>query len=143
MRNAYRATVLGGELDDVRGDLAAPSLKTAALCCLTFQLIVLGASTKGLLQCILGCWVFVTMFRRPAMSLLGQVYHELQGKGDDETFRFSMESKQDLLQLIIWAPMMFSNLRTEPVEALFCTDASPFAAGVSQSVRLGCQGTPC
>ena len=133
VRNAYQATVLGGELDGVRGDLAAPRLKTAALCCLTFQLIVLGFCTKGLLQCILGCWVFVTMFRRPAMSLLGQVYHDLQGREDSEVFRLSMEAKQELLQLIIWAPMMFSNLRAEPIEALFCTDASPFAAGVCQA----------
>lgn len=130
VRNAYQATVLGGELDGVRGDLAAPRLKTATLCCLTFQLIVLGFCTKSLLQCILGCWVFVTMFRRPTMSLLGQVYHDLRGREDNEVFKLSMEAKQELLQLVIWAPMMFSNLRAEPIEALFCTDASPFAAGV-------------
>ncbi|CAE7832501.1 SUF4 [Symbiodinium sp. CCMP2592] len=133
VRNSYQAVVLGGELDGVRGDLAAPRLKTAALCCLTFQLIVLGVCSKSLLQCILGCWVFVTMFRRPAMSLLGQVYHDLRGREDDEVFRLSMEAKQELLQLIVWAPLMFSNLRAEPVEALFCTDASPFAAGVCEA----------
>ncbi|CAE7560174.1 SUF4 [Symbiodinium sp. CCMP2592] len=133
VRNSYQAVVLGGELDGVRGDLAAPRLKTAALCCLTFQLIVLGVCSKSLLQCILGCWVFVTMFRRPAMSLLGQVYHDFRGREDDEVFRLSMEAKQELLQLIVWAPLMFSNLRAEPVEALFCTDASPFAAGVCEA----------
>ena len=60
-------------------------------------------------------------FRRPAMSLLGQVYHDLRGREEDELFKLSMEAKQELLQLIIWAPLMFSNLRAEPVEALYCT----------------------
>ena len=30
VRNAFQATVLGGEIDGVRGDIAAPRLRTVA-----------------------------------------------------------------------------------------------------------------
>ena len=68
VRNTFKATILGGELDGIRGDIAAPRVRIVALASLSLQLIVLGFCTKELLQCILGCWVFVCMYRRPFLS---------------------------------------------------------------------------
>ena len=67
------------------------------------------------------------------MCLLSQVYHEGQGLSADEVFILSSAAKQELLQLILWAACMSSNLRAAPLGSLFCTDASPFAAGVCEA----------
>ena len=47
MRNSYSGIVLGGQLDGIRGDIASPRLKTATLCALTMQMIVLGHSATA------------------------------------------------------------------------------------------------
>lgn len=130
IRNSYSGIVLGGQLDGIRGDLASPRLKTATLCALTMQLIVLGHSTPQLLQCILGSWIFVLMFRRPAMCILTQVFHEGTGCRGNEIFCLSQAARQELLLLVILAPCFQTDLRAKPLDALYCTDASPFAAGV-------------
>ena len=140
VRNAYSATVLGGEIDGIRGDIAAPRLKTVALCALTLQLVFLGYCTKNILETILGSWIFVTMFRRPTMCLLGQLFHELRYRSDHEIFSLSMEARQELLLLVVFAPFMFSDLRASPSSKIYATDASPFAAGIC-SAKISAEAT--
>ncbi|CAE7454060.1 SUF4 [Symbiodinium sp. CCMP2592] len=132
IRNAYTATVLGGQIDGVRGDIAAPRLKSTALSAITLQVVNLGWCTRTLLllQQIIGCWMFVLLFRRPMLSILSQVYHEGSEHHGDEVFRLSHDCRQELLLLVILVPCAMSNLRAEPSTRLFCTDASPFAAGI-------------
>ncbi|CAE7640566.1 SUF4 [Symbiodinium sp. CCMP2592] len=132
VRNATQGTIRG-ELDGIRGDLAAPRLRTTALGCLTFQLVLLGFCTKDLLQCIVGCWVFVCMFRRPFMCLLTQVYHEMRDRAGSEVFKLSHDARQELLALVLLSPCIFTDLRAAPLDRIFCTDASGFAAGACQS----------
>ena len=115
IRNAVSAVVLGGELDGVRGDIAAPRVRSVALAGLSLQLIVLGFCTKDLLQCILGCWVFVCMFRRPFLCLLNQLYHEIKGKDSDEVFRLSHGARQELLLLVLCSPGIQTDLRASPL----------------------------
>ena len=129
IRNSYQATVLGGQLDGVRGDLAAPRLKSTALAALTFQMVTLGYTSRGLLQCIVGCWIFVLMFRRPVMSILSEVFYEGSGLSESEIFRISARAKQELILLILLCPCITTDLRAVPLAKLFATDASPFAAG--------------
>ncbi|CAE7480810.1 unnamed protein product, partial [Symbiodinium microadriaticum] len=133
VRNVTQATVLGGELDGLRGDLAAPRLRTAALGGLTFQLVLLGYCTKDLLQCIVGCWVFICMFRRPFMCLMTQVYHEMKNRAGKEVFKLSHDARQELLMLVLLSPCMFTDLRAPPLDRIFCTDASGYAAGACHS----------
>ena len=133
VRNVTQATVLGGELDGLRGDLAAPRLRTAALGGLTFQLVLLGYCTKDLLQCIVGCWVFICMFRRPFMCLMTQVYHEMKNRAGNEVFKLSHDARQELLMLVLLSPCMFTDLRAPPLDRIFCTDASGYAAGACHS----------
>ena len=94
VRNATQATVLGGDLDGVRGDICAPRLRTTALGGLTLQLILLGYCSKDLLQCLIGSWVFVCMFRRGFMCLLTAVYHEMRNRAGGEIFRLSHDARQ-------------------------------------------------
>ena len=133
VRNATQATVLGGDLDGVRGDICAPRLRTTALGGLTLQLILLGYCSKDLLQCLIGSWVFVCMFRRGFMCLLTAVYHEMRNRAGGEIFRLSHDARQELLLLVLLSPCMFTDLRAAPLDHIYCTDASGFAAGACHS----------
>ncbi|CAE7761674.1 unnamed protein product, partial [Symbiodinium necroappetens] len=124
IRNAYRATVLGGQIDGEAGTLSAPKLKTTVLCALTFQLAVLGVSTKEILSSIVGSWVFVAMFRRPFMCLITELYHEIARHRDGEVFALSHDARQELLLLTLFAPCMSTDLRARPLDRVFCTVAS-------------------
>ena len=132
VRNTFKATILGGELDGIRGDIAAPRVRIVALASLSLQLIVLGFCTKELLQCILGCWVFVCMYRWPFLCLMNQLYHEIKGKEPGEIFSLSHGARQELLLLVLCSPCIHTDLRAPPLGKIFCTDASSFAAGVCQ-----------
>ena len=115
VRNTFKATILGGELDGIRGDIAAPRVRIVALASLSLQLIVLGFCTKELLQCILGCWVFVCMYRRPFLCLMNQLYHEIKGKEPGEIFSLSHGARQELLLLVLCSPCIHTDLRAPPL----------------------------
>ena len=133
VRNSYHATVLGGEIDGKVGEISAPKLRVTVLCALSFQLAVLGFATKEILSSLVGSWVYVIMFRRPFMSLIGELYHELANHQDGVVFALSHDSRQELLLLTLYAPCMTTDLRAYPLDRVFCTDASSYAAGACEA----------
>jgi len=70
------------------------------------------------------------MFRRPLLSLLSDVFHEGEQCGRKDIFQLSTGCKQELLMLCIFAPFAYSNLRAEPLDKIFCSDASLAGSGV-------------
>lgn len=133
VRNSKRSVVLGGEIDGVKGAVAAPALRVLVLRKLTLALVKLGYGTKHLIQSLLGCWIFVLLFRRPLLGLLSDVFHEGEDKGQHEVFQLSTSAKQEFFLLCVFAPYAFTNLRAKPSSRLFCSDASLEGAGVCQA----------
>lgn len=71
------------------------------------------------------------LFRRPLLALLNDVFHEGSTVSDrHECFQLSTGCKQELLLLSIWAPFAYTNLRAQPLDQLFCSDASLRGGGV-------------
>ena len=131
IKNSKRGVVLGGEINGELGTVRAPCLRVLALCKLTLRLISIGHATKELIQSILGCWVFVLLFRRPLLSILSDIFHEGDSQSKADTiFELSTGAKQELLLLCLWAPFAYTNMRSYPSSRLFCTDASLTGAGV-------------
>lgn len=65
------------------------------------------------------------------LSLLNDVFHEGDDVGDrDKAFQLSTGAKHEMLLLAIWAPYAFANLRAQPLDQLFCSDASLSGGGV-------------
>ena len=64
------------------------------------------------------------------MCIMTQVFHEGTGRRENEVFSLSAAARQELLQLVLLAPCLQTDLRAKPLDTLYCTDASPFAAGV-------------
>ena len=111
--------------------VSAPRLRILMLAKLTLQLVQLGWTSKHLLETIIGCWIFVLMFRRPLLSLLNDVFHEgAHCYNRFDYFQMTTGAKQELLMLAIWSPFAFTNLRAQPLDQLFCSDASLHGGGV-------------
>ena len=130
VKDAKHATILGGEIDGSVGLVTAPRLRVLTLCILTLKVVKLGVCTRHLLQSILGCWVFVLLFRRPFFSLLSEVFHDGEDAKEHEIFTLSTGTRQELMLLVLWSPFASTNLRAQPLERLFCTDASLEGGGV-------------
>ena len=131
IRDSFQTTILGAEIDGRRGLVSAPRLRILMLAKLTLQLVQLGWTSKHLLETIIGCWIFVLMFRRPLLSLLNDVFHEgAHCYNRFDYFQMTTGAKQELLMLAIWSPFAFTNLRAQPLDQLFCSDASLHGGGV-------------
>ena len=139
VRDSFHSTILGGELDGRRGLVCAPRLRILVLAKLTLKLVQIGWTTKHLLETIIGCWIFVLLFRRPLLSLLNDVFHEGDHAKDRHSpFEMSTGCKQELLMLSIWAPFAYTNLRAVPHDQIFCSDASLHAGGVCSAPFSRC-----
>ena len=133
------ATVLGGHVNGSVGLVMAPPVKVMVLCLLTLRLVTIGMATLEILETFIGCWVYILLFRRPFMCLLQQCYHEGRHLKRNEVFTMSSRCKTELLLLVVFAPMIFTDLRASPLPLLFATDASPFAAGAcSTPISVSC-----
>eukprot|EP00438_Fugacium_kawagutii_P004250 Skav217520 [mRNA] locus=scaffold647:242806:246940:- [translate_table: standard] len=131
VRNSFHSTILGGEIDGRRGSVSAPRLRVLVLAKLTLKLVQIGWSSKHLLEQIIGCWIFVLLFRRPLLSLFNDVFHEGEHVKDrHECFQLTTGCKQELLLVSIWAPFAYTNLRAQPHDQIFCSDASLHGGGV-------------
>ena len=141
VRDADTATILGGELDGRRGILSAPRLRIVTLSRLTLQLVKIGWATKNLMEVIIGSWIFVLLFRRPLLALFNDVFHEGEGcKSRHEIFKLSSGALQELMLVALWSPFAFTNLRAQPLDQIFCSDASLHGGGVC-SAQFSREGT--
>eukprot|EP00438_Fugacium_kawagutii_P000101 Skav218715 [mRNA] locus=scaffold1346:664540:668773:+ [translate_table: standard] len=138
IRDSFKCTILGGEVDGRRGTLSAPKLRILTLAKITLRLVSIGWASRHILETVIGCWIFILLFRRPLLSILNDVFHEGSGFSDRELlFQLSTGAKQELLLLAIWAPFAFTNLRAQPLDKLFCSDASLHGGGVCSASFSG------
>eukprot|EP00971_Amphidinium_carterae_P056070 1105809-Amphidinium_carterae.1 len=65
------------------------------------------------------------------MCLLSELYASLGPVArEHEMLELSMASRQELLMLVVVAPLMLTDLKTPMCPNMFCTDASPSGGGV-------------
>ena len=64
------------------------------------------------------------------MCILQQVFYEGKGLPRQQVFKLSGKCKNELLLLIALIPCMMTDVRAAPLDILFATDASPYAAGI-------------
>ena len=134
IRGSQFGTVLGSEIDGKRGLINAPRIRTLTLCQLTLSVVRLGWATRKLLESMVGCWIFVLLFRRPLFALISELFHEGSQCKEDEAFQLSVGAKQELLLLVGFAGFASTNLRAAPSDRLFASDASLQGAGLCSSV---------
>ena len=76
LRDQPRGTILGSEFDGEAGFVSAPLDRILCLMLCTAEVARRGSCTPQLLGSLLGCWIHVLMFRRPALCVLNAAFSE-------------------------------------------------------------------
>ena len=132
-RREPHAVVLGAEIDGCRGRVSAPRARVMLLSFITSIVVHKGFASKQLLQGLLGCWTHILLFRRPVFAVLDAVYTEGDGLKQDELFKLSRATKNELMALCLLAPAIQTNMRTQARPQLFLMDASPYGTGICRT----------
>ena len=132
-RRETRVTVLGAEVDGVRGRVSAPRGRIVTLCFITAVLVKKGMATRKLLQGLIGCWTHICLFRRPSFAILDKVYNEGSALPEDTVFKMSKQCKLELTLLSLIAPAIQTDMRTAAAPYLFMMDASPFGGAICRA----------
>ena len=129
-RNLQQATVLGADIDGVEGFVSAPPDRTLLLMLCTAEIARRGSCTPKLLSVLLGCWIHVLRYRRPALCILDQCFRDAAQQPPDVIARLSQRTRNELLMVAIVGPLLQTDLRTGWCPEVFCMDASPTRAGL-------------
>ncbi|OLP99347.1 hypothetical protein AK812_SmicGene18107 [Symbiodinium microadriaticum] len=132
-RNLLQGVFLGAEVDGDVGFVGAPRHRTGVLMYLTCQLVFRGTSTAALLASIIGLWVHVLMFRRPALCILSAAFADAGHQPRDAVFALSRQTLNELAALVVLGPVLQSDLRIEYTPFLYAMDASPGGAGICRA----------
>ena len=129
-RNVTAGTFLGADIDGVAGLVSAPRHRIGVLMRITCTIARKGCCSSELLSSLLGLWIHVLMFRRPALALLQSVFSDARRLPRSTVFQLQRESINELFSLCSVAPLLQADLRVDYPGYLFCMDASPTGAGI-------------
>ena len=125
--------VLGACLSGRPYVLAVPRAKVVTLISATRFLISCPFVSTKALEKVIGLWTWVLLLRRPALAILGRVYHTMRENMLKKTCRLPREVREELVALCALAPWMETDLETPWLEEVFATDASMTGYGVVQT----------
>ena len=129
-RQVTSTVALGAEIHGQLGRVHAPRARVALLMFVTADVVQKGVTTRRLLQCLLGSWIHVLLFRRPVFSVLSEVFSAGQGLGPDQAFPMTSRCLNELLILILLVPVIQADLRVDMANELFMMDASPTGGAI-------------
>ena len=130
-RNLQRGTLLGAEVDGEEGWVAAPRHRVGTLMMATSLVARKGVCTPALLSSLLGLWVHVLMYRRPALSILGVAFSDAQKEPRNRVIALQRATLNELLALVMLGPVLQTDIRVGYVPRLYSMDASPEGAGIA------------
>ena len=132
-RHQTRGTLLGAYFDGELGMVSAPLDRTLVLMLCTCEIARRGACTPQLLQTLLGSWIHVLMFRRPALCVLNAVFADAARMPATQIMRLSRNSRNELLCVSVLGPLLQTDLRASWCPKVFMMDASPSGAGLCEA----------
>ena len=129
-RKVDAGVLLGCEIDGLIGLACAPRPRIVILAALTGFVAKQGSCTPDLLSTILGCWVHVLLYRRPALCVLDSSFRAAQGLPKHQVFRLPSACRNELLCFASLACTLVTDLRVKYSEDLYALNASPLASGI-------------
>ena len=119
------AVVWGCEIRGREGRVGSALLKRAGLAALSISIAASGVGTGSLLSTVLGLWVDVLLYRRPAFALLDALPRFVQGREEERVPRvLPGPVVTELWGLAAIAPLLDTNIRAPVGHQLFACDAS-------------------
>ena len=134
---SVNAIELGVQLDSQAGLVGGSPERFHKLLTVTIMLLEQRLPKVKWVQVVLGRWVFILQYRRPAMSVLSKCWNYMQ-KADRR--RWWPIVRKELTSLLFLAPLLHTDLRTTFSPLVTCSDASHFGGAVASSVALGSAG---
>ena len=123
-QQATQSTKWGVHIDGATGYVRTPPERALFLASLTAEVVKLGLSTAALLESLVGSWVALFMQRRRCLCLLDLVYDALRGRDPTDVLQLSPLLREELMTLVVVAPVALTELRARPSSHLYMTDAS-------------------
>eukprot|EP00435_Cladocopium_sp_Y103_P056957 s676_g19.t1 len=150
-----QAVELGIRLDGTRGLLGGAPERVLKTCFVMVHLFQRGCLSKRDIQVVLGRWIFLLQFRRPAMGILSRCWESIEAPWP--SVRAKNELFKELQMLLCVAPLIQTDLRCDYDPEVSCSDASEqggasaIATGLSWSGRslvstlrdISRQAVPC
>lgn len=122
--DAPAASFWGVDLDGEKGILRAASSRLWPAMMVTMRVATLGLATVGLLETLAGVWVALYGLRRRLFCLLDVIFEALGIEDQKVVVRLSDELIDELVAVVVMAPMAMINLRAAYAPFLVATDAS-------------------
>ena len=138
-----QAEVQGAWVDGVQGSVSAKPSKVARYLALVLELLERGSATQRELQVVGGGLVYVSMFRRPLLCGLNQIWQAIVAfpEGHAKTRRaLSPGVVAELARFVGMVPLAFMNLRAGYGDVVTASDASTSGGGVVASRSLSPYG---
>jgi hypothetical protein len=125
-------TFMGGEVRGRAGRCGAPEERRCVLSMLSLEAALLPVVTLGLVKTLYSSWIFCSLFRRPTLSIFGEVFtlEDLVGGDYEAPFRLPRRAANELVVASIVGFMMFTNLRAPAEPIVYALDASPWKGAV-------------
>eukprot|EP00435_Cladocopium_sp_Y103_P016983 s2158_g4.t1 len=135
---AEQATELGIRIDGKNGLLGASPERIFKTCLATLRILKTHAISPKETQVVLGRWIFVLQFRRPAMAVLARAWAALETPWP--SVRTKNELLKELQMLLCLAPVLQVDLRSDYDEQVTCSDASESGGAAAAASSLSWSG---
>ncbi|CAE7873092.1 unnamed protein product [Symbiodinium necroappetens] len=97
---------------------------------ITSEVVRRGTCSGSFLASLLGLWIHVLMYRRPMLALLDCAFADSRRTPASTVFALSRNTLNELLALVMLAPLAQTDMRVSYAPFAFCMDASPTGAGL-------------
>ena len=139
VERAIKAEVQGAWIDGDAGTISAKPSKIAKYVALGLELVYRGKASQRELQVVGGGFVYISMFRRPILCSLNQIWRtivDLEGKGSHYRTVLKKEVICEIIRFIGLIPLALINLRTLFDPMVSVSDASTTGGGFCVSRGL-------
>ena len=127
--DATQGSFWGCEIDGVKGIMRPNSVRLWPVLMITVRVVVLGLTTVGLLESLLGSWISIFMYRRRLLSLMSLCFEVVsRGFSKGHVVRLSDELRDELMTMVVCGPLSYVNLRASTAGTLRATDSSGWGA---------------
>ena len=127
--DAANGSFWGCEVDGIKGIMRPNSVRLWPVMMITIRVVVLGLTTIGLLESLLGSWISIFMYRRRLLSVISLSFEVVsQGLGKGHVVRLSKELRDELMTMVVCGPLAYVNLRARTAGTLRATDSSGWGA---------------
>lgn len=136
---ARRVVELGAEIRGDEKTLSVANDKLLKLVQANMWLVVQRVLDRKHVSILMGRWIFVLQFRRPAMAGLEMVWKLISGT-EKITTKLKQAVRREVLQLVLLVPLLHCNLGAGIEGRMVATDASEKGCAVVSSEQLSAEG---